>query len=49
MAKDGKKTIEELRREQKDKILNRKDMNTITGGKRRTSWVRRTFGGIMPQ
>jgi len=49
MSKNGKKTIEELKRDQKDKILDRKSMDQVIGGKRRGSWLRRVCGGIMPQ
>ena len=49
MAQDGKKTIEELRRDQKDKILDRKSMDQVTGGRRRISWLRRVCTGILPQ
>jgi hypothetical protein len=49
MSQNGKKTIEELKRDQKDKILDRKSMDQVTGGKRRGSWLRRVCGGIMPQ
>ena len=50
MAQDGKKTIEELRRDQKDKVLDRKSMDQVTGGgRRRISWLRRVYTGILPQ
>jgi hypothetical protein len=50
MPNNGKKTIEELKRDQKDKILDRKSMDKVVGGKRRRgSWLRRVAGGIMPQ
>ena len=50
MLNNGKKTIEELKRDQKDKILDRKSMDKVVGGKkRRGSWLRRVTGGIMPQ
>ena len=49
MAQKGKKTIEELKRDQKDQILDRDDMDQVKGGKRRGSWLRRVCGGIMPQ
>lgn len=49
MSQNGKKTIEELKRDQKDKILDRQSMDQVTGGKRRGSWLRRVCGGIMPQ
>jgi hypothetical protein len=50
MSNNGKKTIEELKRDQKDKILDRKSMDKVVGGKkRRGSWLRRVAGGIMPQ
>jgi|GEM_PF-1611660 hypothetical protein len=50
MPNNGKKTIEELKRDQKDKILDRKSMDKVVGGKkRRGSWLRRVAGGIMPQ
>jgi len=50
MSNNGKKTIEELKRDQKDKIMDRKSMDKVVGGKkRRGSWLRRVCGGIMPQ
>ncbi|MEL7162848.1 MAG: hypothetical protein AAFN92_18970, partial [Bacteroidota bacterium] len=49
MGYTGCKTIEELKRDQKDKILDRKSMDQVTGGKRRGSWLRRVCGGIIPQ
>ncbi len=50
MSQNGKKTIEELKRDQKDKVLDRKSMDLVVGGKSRsTSWLRRVCGGILPQ
>ncbi len=49
MAKNGKKTIEELKQDQTIKPLDRDTMDQVTGGKRRGYWFRRVCGGIMPQ
>ena len=50
MSQNGKKTIEELKRDQKDKVLDRKSMDQVVGGKSRSaSWLRRVCGGILPQ
>ncbi|MCP9236415.1 hypothetical protein [Lewinella sp. JB7] len=49
MAQNGKKTIEELKRDQKINVLDRDTMDQVTGGKRRGYWFRRVCGGIMPQ
>lgn len=50
MSDSGKKTIEELKRDRQDKVLDSKRMDSIVGGKkRRGSWLRRLTGGILPQ
>lgn len=49
MAQNGKKTIEELKRDQKVNVLDRDTMDQVTGGKRQGYWFRRVCGGIMPQ
>ena len=50
MANNGKKTIEELKRDKKDQLLDRDKMDQVVGGKRRNpGWFRRVCGGILPQ
>ena len=49
MAQSGKKTIEELLRDQQIQKLDRDAMDQVTGGKRRGPYSRRVCGGIMPQ
>ncbi|MEL6141830.1 MAG: hypothetical protein AAFU67_09460 [Bacteroidota bacterium] len=47
MSKKGKKTIDELRRDRK--VLDKKDMVKVKGGKRGSWWYRRVCGDITPQ
>jgi len=47
MSKKGKKTIEELRAERK--VLDKKDMDKVKGGKRGSWSNRRACGDITPQ
>ncbi|PPK88526.1 hypothetical protein CLV84_1494 [Neolewinella xylanilytica] len=49
MAQTGKKTIEELLKDNQLKQLDRDTMDQVTGGKRRGPYSRRVCGGIMPQ
>ena len=51
MAKSGKKTIEELRREQADKVMSAKDMDGVKGGKAtpRRSFIHTLVRTILPQ
>ncbi|MGB3800153.1 MAG: hypothetical protein WA952_10095, partial [Lewinella sp.] len=49
MAQTGKKTIEELLKDQQIKKLDKDAMDQVTGGKRRGTYSRRVCGGIMPQ
>jgi hypothetical protein len=49
MAQPGKKTIEELKRDQQLQALDRQAMDQVKGGKRRGHWFRQFCGGIMPQ
>lgn len=49
MSNNGKKTIAELRRDQKDQILDADKMDKVTGGKRSDSWLRRMYNNIIPQ
>lgn len=47
MSNNGKKSIEELKRDRK--VLDRKAMDSVKGGKRRGSLLRRLSGNIIPQ
>ena len=49
MANSGKKTIEELLKDQQIKKLDKDAMDQVIGGKRRGPYSRRVCGGIMPQ
>mgnify|MGYP005991928349 CR=1 FL=1 len=49
MSKKGKKTIAELLLSKDNKVLDKKDMTSVKGGKRGSWWNRRTCGDITPQ
>ncbi|WP_157976092.1 hypothetical protein [Lewinella sp. IMCC34191] len=49
MAQNGKKSIEDLLKDQQLKKLDKDAMDQVTGGKRRGTYSRRVCGGIMPQ
>lgn len=50
MANNGKKTIAELRRTQKDQILDADKMDKVKGGKRNSdSLLRRLYKTFIPQ
>lgn len=49
MSNNGKKTIAELRRDQKGQILDSDKMDQVTGGKRSGSWLRRVYNSVVPQ
>ncbi len=47
MSKKEKKSIEELRRD--NKALDKADMDKVKGGKRGGFWTRRNCGGVTPE
>lgn len=49
MSNNGKKTIAELRRTQKDQILDADKMDKVKGGKRSDSLLRRFYKTFLPQ
>ena len=49
MSNNGKKTIAELRRDQKDQILDADKMDKVKGGKRSDGLLRKMWKTFIPQ